>query len=1165
MRLNTIKLSGFKSFVDPTSLTLPSNLIGVVGPNGCGKSNVIDAVRWVMGESSARVLRGEAMTDVIFAGSTTRKPVSSAVVELIFDNSDGTLGGEYSAFSEISVKRSVSRDGQSGYFLNGARCRRRDITDLFLGTGLGSRSYSIIEQGMISQIVEAHPEDLRGHLEEAAGISKYKERRRETETRIRHTRENLERLNDVREEVDKQLKHLERQAKQAERYTELKAEQRKLGAEFATRRLELLNQEAADKRAQQSLLEVTLAEAGAQERSAEAAIEQLREQQSDSQRSLSQAQAESFRVLGEISRAEQQRKYLSELKVRRASDLNELESALERLAREMDTDASRRRELDDILQGMSPALEDLEAQRAEISARVREREGSLGSALKGIQEQAQRLSVTTQAAEVERTRIEYLDRQAALKGQRRNTLEEELKAIQFDQLERDLSADQEQVERLNTQAEAIQASLDRLKSELTGSETTLSNLTREREERLNAISLKRGRLSSLEALQQSALGRDGGVWDQFVERCGLKHARRLAEVIEVDNGFEDALEAVLGELLKAPLAGSPLGFASALADAKSGDLAVLSDQAQTARGAAGTLLGCVRGPQVLNQFLVRIHCAPDLAAARAKLLLLNADESVITPEGVWLGHGFVRVSRGDAGRTGLLKREREIEALRHELDSLDEGLEALSDQIARVRAERDQRNSERERQGVELNLVLRRRGEQEAQLQARRTRLEIARTRAQKLEEEHALLMPEIRTDLAQAREARARVEALMNEMVTLDEERLGLAERRREQELARESERQHERDLEQKTRSLAVEIESKRAQRQALETAVNRLIQQETQISERRAALIREQHDADTPNLALEANLNALLDSRIGVDAALVAARSAVEAIDQALRQQEQERQRAEQRQRALIDSRQTLALALNSMELKGAALDAEIIALGFEFAALKATLEGALDLVGLEQQLTEIEHKIRRLEPVNLAAISEFAEQGERKRYLDAQNDDLVSALTTLEDAIRKIDRETRTRFKETFDRVNAGLQTLFPRLFGGGHAYLEMTGDDLLSTGVSILARPPGKRVSSIQLLSGGEKALTAVALVFAIFQLNPAPFCLLDEVDAPLDEANVGRFSAMVLEMSEKVQFLFVTHNKVTMEAAHQLVGVTMREPGVSRLVSVDINEAEKLIA
>jgi len=1163
MRLHSIKLSGFKSFVDPTSLTLPSNLIGVVGPNGCGKSNVIDAVRWVMGESSARVLRGEAMSDVIFAGSTTRKPVSSAVVELIFDNSDGTLGGEYSAFSEISVKRSVSRDGQSGYFLNGARCRRRDITDLFLGTGLGSRSYSIIEQGMISQIVEAHPEDLRNHLEEAAGISKYKERRRETETRIRHTRENLERLNDVREEVDKQLKHLERQAKQAERYTELKGEQRQLSAEFATHKLRAVNAEAGQKRAALSTLEVALAEAGARERAAEAAIEQLRVAQGERQTALSGAQAESFRVLGEIARTEQQRKYLSELKVRRATELNELDRTLERLGREIDQDASKRREINGTLEDLMPALEDLEIERAEIAARVRSREASLGTAIKGMQAHAQRISITTQSAEVERTRIEFLDRQLSVKSSRLQTLEGELAAIRFDELERDLSADLDQVERLSAQADVVQTTLEQLKTQASSSESRLNDATREREERLNGIQLKRGRLSSLDALQQAAMGRDGGVWDEFVERCGLKHAKRLAEVIEVQSGWEDAAEAVLGELLKAPLAQAHIGFANALAHSKAGDLAVLSDQGR-AHGSAGTLLAYVRGPKVLENFLGRIYCAENLPEARERAQTLASDESVITPSGEWLGAGFVRVVRADPARSGVLKRERDIEALRLELDALEEGIEELNNRIGQCRAQRDQFNAERERQGIELNQLLRRRGEQEAQSQARRTRLEIARTRAQKLEEEHALLLPEIRTETQAAREARGRVEVLIESMAALDDERVGLDTQRREEESAREIERQQERDLEQKTRTLAVEIESKRAQARALEQALARLNGQESQVMERRGILITEQNAADAPNLELEKSLNTLLDLRLRADAALACARGEVEAVDIDLRQREADRHSAETAQRGLIESRQGLAVALNSLEIKAASLLDEITLLGFEFPQLLELLAVIEDLTSLSTALNELEHKIRRLEPVNLAAIQEFAEQGERKRYLDAQNDDLVSALDTLEDAMKKIDRETRTRFKETFERVNSGLQALFPRLFGGGHAYLEMTGDDLLSTGVTILARPPGKRITSIQLLSGGEKALTAVALVFAIFQLNPAPFCLLDEVDAPLDEANVGRFSAMVKEMSEKVQFLFVTHNKVTMEAAHQLVGVTMREPGVSRLVSVDINEAERLI-
>ncbi|HMB56213.1 MAG TPA: chromosome segregation protein SMC [Arenimonas sp.] len=1164
MRLSTIKLSGFKSFVDPTVLHLPTNMTGVVGPNGCGKSNIIDAIRWVMGESSASRLRGDSLTDVIFSGSSSRKPVSQATVELIFDNSEGTVGGEYARYAEISVKRSVSRDGQSNYYLNGARCRRRDITDLFLGTGLGARSYSIIEQGMISQIIEAKPEDLRVYLEEAAGISKYKERRKETETRIKHTRENLDRLNDLREEVDKQIDHLRRQAKAAEQYQALQAERLQKDAQLKGLEYRKLDGELAGMREAMTQDELKLQQLQADQRGAEAQIETCRVQHTDASEALGKVQAEGYRVSGELARIEQQITHQRELKQRLETARAEADAAFAQIGEHITGDERQMGELRE-------AIADAEPKLASLSGDDNARQESLRTAEAALHDWQQRWDTYAKAqaessrwAEVERTKIEYLEKQSLDAGRRRETLGGERGGLDTAALLTALATMSDDHDQKKAGLDALATDLEQRKANLTALQEQQRQQQNELSEARKQIQAARGRLASLEALQHAALGQEKNVALDWLKSQGIEGNTRLGETLDVESGWETAVETVLGSLLEAVTVDAPTEWLDALASLGQGRVALVSSLREDVVVSADSLAAKVQGPAAIRRLLARIKTADDAGSARVLVDRLGEGEAVITRRGEWLGAGWLRVLRSGEAQQGALARESEIKALRAEIDALGKKEQTINEALTMMRDKLLE--AEQHREDAQRTMYLSHRGVSElaGQMQGHKSRLESAQARVGHIDTELATLAQTLDESQTQIREARARLEQAVAKMGDLEVERQQLDGQRRTLSEQRDAARNAAREARESSHQLALTLESQRARVLALTQSLARMGSQRAQLELRLNEFVAQLAEGDAPIVKLQSERQAVLDQRVIVEKDLAAARSALDGIDNELRKYEQTRQQRDQQSLAQREAISARRLDAQALTLKSGQLSEAIIGAGLELDAVIQALPESADFEAWSKSLGDIDAKMRRLEPVNLAAIQEYGEQSERKTYLDAQNADLTSALDTLEGAIKKIDRETRGRFKETFDRVNAGVQELYPRLFGGGHAYLELTGEDLLDTGVSIMARPPGKRVSNISLLSGGEKALTAVALVFAIFRLNPAPFCLLDEVDAPLDEANVGRFSTMVTEMSEKVQFLFVTHNKATMEAAKQLSGVTMREPGVSRLVSVDLAEASRLV-
>jgi chromosome segregation protein len=1162
MRLTTIKLSGFKSFVDPTVLHLPTNMTGVVGPNGCGKSNIIDAIRWVMGESAASRLRGDSLTDVIFSGSTGRKPVGSATVELIFDNSDGTVIGEYAKYNEISVKRTAGRDGQSQYFLNGARCRRRDITDLFLGTGLGARSYSIIEQGMISEIISAHPDELRGYLEEAAGISKYKERRKETESRIKATRENLERLNDVREEVEKQLEHLNRQAKAAARWQELKTEHLKREAELRALHYRSLAGELEQHTNALRHNETQIEGLVAEQRQIEAQIEGHREIHHAAGENLNKVQGEVYRVGGEIARVEQQIQHNRELRERLERNRIETEKALSEVGEHIRGDHDQLEALRANLSEGEPKLAELQTHSTASADSLRDAEAKLVEWQTQWDTYAKTSAEAAKAAEVERTRLNMLDAQALENSRRLDTLRDEQRAAnvqtlteQSSQISTDHDTHKAKVEEFTKLLDERRAAHEQA---LEAERTNASALNEARTE----LQRLRGRLSSLEALQHAALGQEKSPAADWLAKLGLDKSRRLGESLTVSEGWDTAIETVLSGLLEGVLTDSPIAHAVDLANVREADVALISsDESQSGR--AGTLAAHVKGPSAIFGILGQVHTADSIDDAKRIAASLPANESVITRTGEWLGAGFARVLRRGGAQAGVLARERDIHALREQIDASNARTEALGKDIDELKSRKGEAERVRDDAQRDLYAAHRRAAELAGQLQSHRGKIETAQARLTKVESEIRDLETRVAADQEQSKDSRTRLEEAVTRMGDQEQQRQHLDSERRRLLEAREEARMNAREAADQMHQLALGMESKRSSVASLEQALGRMNAQLAQLQSRKKDIAEQLEQGGDPLTGLEAERQTYLNQRLLIDKQLVEARKALEERDTEFRGYEQERHVVEQKLNQQREAHSERRLAHQSHQLRAQQLEEAITAAGHDVATLLESLSSGADPVEWQQQLETLDAKIKRLEPVNLAAIQEHEEQSQRKTYLDAQLTDLNTALETLEGAIKKIDKETRTRFKETFDRVNAGLQELFPTLFGGGHAYLELTGEDLLDSGVSIMARPPGKRVSNITLLSGGEKALTAVSLVFSIFRLNPAPFCLLDEVDAPLDEANVGRFSRLVAEMSERVQFLFVTHNKATMEAAHQLCGVTMREAGVSRLVQVDLAEAAKL--
>ena len=1147
MRLKKIKLAGFKSFVEPTSIPFPGDMTAVVGPNGCGKSNVIDAVRWVLGESSAKNLRGDAMTDVIFNGSSSRKPVGQCSVELIFDNSAGRIGGEYAKYNELAVKRLVTRDAQSTYFLNGTKCRRRDVTDLFLGTGLGPRSYAIIEQGMISRLIESKPHELRVFIEEAAGISKYKERRRETENRIKHTQDNLSRLDDVRDELASQLAKLERQAEAATRYKALRAKVRLLKGELLALRL-LKNNEQSDALKNQidtlqktyDDYQVRLGGEAADTAAQRAQVDALHADIEDYQQQL-------FTCSTAITRLEQSTLHARQRKVQIEEEMEALGHKRTLLISSID-DANQAKQtsnaqLGDIepamalkeaeLESAKISLEDAEQALREFNHESRDHEQQYHSLKRNVQECHSQIQSTMSMQLRTSQRISELNDELA-------QIQQNDGAVQVIALQQQLSEAREHFVELEGFREDTSEAFSIAEQSVNTHANQCVVLTGECQKLTSTI-------GALEALQDDA--------EAHIPLNDNEHLSPLWQGLSVSKHYEVAVESILS-YLNQPLIdnGEP---ALSRRDALPVSALILSQQALTITKTEGTLASIIRNERV-PRFFNAIFVVSTKEEALALAPSLSLHQSVVSLDGFWCGLDWV-IQHGDVN-DGVVQRSNKLIALRTSLQQCEAALEEA--QVEHDNAQQCFHDAKTQKEHYEA---------------ACRDQDNVCTQLANKL----AFIEMQIEQFASRAETVKANLEQ-QTAMLQTEEQQLALLSEKLE-----EGEAQmlaHEVDIaqmEEKRESHEQHIVSIRRQidlitqeNHELVLKKNNLVNQRTLYEEQ---VTRNQHqlkDYDSQSKKLREELDTLvmpegqqkeelqllLKQKTLVESKKLNSEQARSQLDATIKEAEKTQGALQNDMQRIHADIEKLNIDVEGYNVRAKTIIEQLAEGDYALDNILSSLPSDAEEVRWESELSSVQASLNRLGAVNLAAVEEFEEQSARKAHLDIQFGDLVDALETLQSAIRKIDKETRTRFSQTFEQVNEDLKQLFPKVFGGGSAYLALTDDDLLETGVTIMARPPGKKNSTIHLLSGGEKALTALSLVFAIFRLNPAPFCLLDEVDAPLDDANVGRFCNLVSEMSQTVQFIYITHNKIAMEMASHLTGVTMAEPGVSRMVAVDVDEA-----
>jgi chromosome segregation protein len=1167
LRLTQISLAGFKSFVDPAHLPIPGRLVGIVGPNGCGKSNVIDAVRWVLGETSARHLRGETMQDVLFNGSGERMPVNRASVELTFDNSLGRAAGQWSSYTEIAVKRVLQRDGDSAYYINNMHVRRRDIADLFLGTGLGGRAYAIIEQGMISRVIESKPEELRIFLEEAAGVSKYRERRRETEMRLRDTRENLLRVEDIRQELARQIEHLQAQAEVARRYQSLQSElQKTQGLLWLTRR-----QEAATTRARHGReverLGIELEAEIARLRDAERRLGTLREEHRRAGEEMHAAHGAMYETNAETARLEQDIAHVRDSRQRVEHQLTALRA---QLVNGESQRAAACGSLDDWRASRVQA-EERAASCAAVAAAEAEKlpvaEETYRATRSRRDEFQATLAAGEQALQVEQTKCDHARRLMEQLAQRRERLEEERAAL--------AAPDSLEAERLRGVLCVEEGVLSTRRQSLLDKEQCLPLLDQALRARNEAFDACMQQFTGLEArvvaMQQlqERLAR-GTNMEEWLARQNLHDTPRVWQGISIEPGWEDALEAVLHERLN--------GIALERLETSRRWFSDPPPRRLTVT-VAGPPDGTSAGVPGLEPLLRYVTCRDArLTAALAEWLhdvyvVENAERGLELaahlPAGAVLvsraGHHFtphsVSFHAPDSELHGVLSRQREIEALQREKDTLESDLTALRSAAA---AAEDEIAAARHETGA-LRLAV-----EEAQQRCHDLEIESMRLseQARQVTQRGQQIAAELEELSIQFADETARAESSAAACTRLQQQ---AAEWRSQFELATELYGRAD-------AVLAMQREaSQRAQNEHQEavfsrrTAEIRIAEVEHSIEAvtgtiagiQESIAVQEREVGSYDEAPLLERLQQALALRSERELALARARDALEGQETRLKEVEQERFASEQKLEPLRERIGEAKLKEQEARLTEEQFARQLAAAGAQEDELRLALERGVRSGTLQGEINRLNDEIRALGAVNLAALEELQGAQERKAYLDVQSIDLSEAMKTLEDAIRRIDRETRERLQQTFDEVNRHFGQLFPALFGGGHARLVQTGEEILDSGVQVIAQPPGKKNASIHLLSGGEKALTALALVFALFQMNPAPFCLLDEVDAPLDDHNTERFCDLVRKMSEYSQFVFISHNKITMEIASQLLGITMQEPGVSRVVAVDIDEAVKL--
>ncbi|MFT5813379.1 MAG: chromosome segregation protein [Psychroserpens sp.] len=1166
MRLKHIKLAGFKSFVDPTKVPFEQQMTAIVGPNGCGKSNIIDAVRWVLGESSAKNLRGEAMTDVIFNGAASRKPIGQASVELVFDNTQGRIQGNMADRTEVSVRRVVNRESVNSYYLNGTKCRRRDITDIFLGTGLGPRSYAIIEQGTISRLIESKPQELRVFIEEAAGISKYKERRKETETRIRHTRENLARLNDIRLELDVQIDKLHQQAEAAKRFRTLKQQERKYKAELAVLRWQKFDQQRQQHQTRILALENKVESQNVELSQNDLVMIDLKATMhtcNDNNQTLHQ---QKLNVTQDIARAEQQVKYLKEQSAKTQTDNELTQQQLINAQQLILVEQEQLQLCNKQLNEQQPQLQKIEAALEACQTELAQQQTQQKKLQSEWQQQQQKRDANQQQKLTLHANITQQQTIIEQVAQQIIKLRQHMALLPSQE-----ASGEQQLQQQKTSVQGVITQLQKQQSELTHKETTLTQESRQLSQQL---AMANGQLAVKKQVSESLQLKlaDKAPWSEkqaaWFSKQSINEVKSLQSQLEVAYGWEQAVEVVLSHWLAGHVIKS-LPNADTNGNLTTENLCfvylniehnidVNNDQgsADLTLIKANTLASKINGVNALNSHFNAIFLAENYLEAKQKLPSLASHESIVCPDGTWLHHHMLT--------KGKLEQGYDYISLQRQLTSEQTSLQHLTKTQQKIELQQSQTSEQSESLANEKLTSSQKLSLHQAKLNEIDNAISLQAQASQYQQSQQQKLTEQVGDLLKNERVAKEKLADFQAQLLPVtDGKEYGAEDFSQRQTLLQQTIEEiqtRSQGLYQERHQSSLVVEQLKNQRMQREQNIRSNQENVNLLTQRLTSNSQVFADNSQPIQKFEQQLPQWLDNLVAIN------------------------EKLQFNQKTLNDSQTRLAsleLQQKTSQNKKSALNEQLASLKLDSEGFKLRAESALEILAELQQnienviesmpenakesfwqahLIKLAKDIQMLGAINLAAIEEYEIQFERKSYLDQQDQDLNNAITTLEAAIAKIDKESRHKFKLTFEQVNKDLQVLFPKVFGGGQAYLTLTGEDLLETGVTIMARPPGKKNSTIHLLSGGEKALTALSLVFAIFRLNPAPFCLLDEVDAPLDDANVSRFCNLVREMSQTVQFIYISHNKIAMEMASNLTGVTMFEPGVSRIVAVDIDEA-----
>ena len=1165
MRLTQIKLAGFKSFVDPTTISVPGQLVGVVGPNGCGKSNVIDAVRWVLGESSAKNLRGEKMEDVIFNGSTLRKPSARASVELVFDNSLGRIGGQWGQYAELSVKRVLSRDGNSDYYINGQHVRRRDITDVFLGTGLGPRAYAIIEQGMISRVITSKPEELRVFLEEVAGVSKYRERRKETQARLEDSKENLNRVDDILGELTKNVEKLTEQAAVAAKYHELNTEL-KLNENLWAFTKQREARAAKERHANEIIKNETGFEGEmARLREVESALDKLRQDHYTETDQLTNAQAAMFEANTAVVQLEQEINYLADNRRRLGAQVEALAQQVLEIEANRDattTELDRwHRELASGIDKVAEARERAEALREEVP----QYEEKVREALAAVKVADNEVRAAESDQALNESRENNALKILSQLEQRRSRLTTENMAL--------VVPEDGELERVEAERGEAQEALALVDEQLGQAEKQVHEFEAKRRDSVEQIGHATRELARIEAAllalqnQQARMDNNNRL-AMWLAKYQLDNAPRLWQSIKIKQGWEDALESALGLRLNSMKVGDANVIDKIASDAPPGSVSLyLENGSADVSSVAGftALSSFVTSENVgvlpfVRECLANIFVLEDETQARAKMASLPFGAILVTASGHLYSQHGVTFHGPQSELHGVMQRQREIESLKAELPNKIEARQAVEAVLKEIelilqdtqeslrRLRFDQQETKNREHGLQMEAL--KLSQAIAQAEGRRAAIR----------EETAIIDAEIEQERGEMAAAQAALEEGGNRISEITDKLMALEDKQREAERALANARERVNAAERDAQEANYFERSCHDKIKSLTEMVGQLAKRWDAVTSSRTSLAAELDGLQEGNI--RERLQQALEARLNKEKALAVAREAMDAAGGKLKELEDQRHAIEQNLQPLRDKMTELRMKEQEARINEETFTQQLVENGGNLEELADLVEKKARSTAYQAEINRLNGEIVALGAVNLAALQELEQASVRKEFLDAQSTDLKEAVATLEAAIKRIDRETRDLLQATFDTVNKNFMELFPSLFGGGNAYLRLTGEEILDSGLQVFAQPPGKKNSSIQLLSGGEKALTALSLVFSLFRLNPAPFCLLDEVDAPLDDSNTDRFCELVKKMSASTQFLFITHNKVTMEMGEQLVGVTMNEPGCSRIVEVDIHAAKK---